>query len=450
MPYKTIFIANLAEIARPLTQFMSSPRRRYEIEEDRALCDRFVFSGGDDRILITPYPLDKNFLLDSLKLLKFKNVVNLSPRSVGESLCESILKDNQLLKDIVSTIRANRGIRLISYAATPEFLELIKYLKKRGLEFETPEVPAENDWTTAFFDSKSGFRQTVGRLGRNFPPMPEGFICVDPAEVVGVSNRLIGQSKDIVLKANRGLAGAGLKIVRRSKTPSTDIINYIKNLVQGEPWFRKGTTVVEEFIESEISVGGGAPNVELRISEKGVEVLYVCGMRVSHEGVFRGVELGLGALPKKIETAIVKAAKTFGQYLGRFGYRGYFEIDFVYGHVIPLGGKRDRLYALEANLRRTGGTHVFELGQRLLGRNFVKNYYLTANNMNPAKKFKGQGYSQVKAVVRDLFYPINGQKEGVIITITSLLKRADLGYVVIGPDRQRAYRIEQNFLKLLN
>ena len=125
MLIKTIFIANLAEIARPLAQFMRGPRRKYEIDEDHRLCDRFVFSGGDDRLLVTPFLLNPQFLSDSLKLMKYKNVVNLTPKRVGESVCDAVLADRALLGELAKVIQENPGISVISYAGTPEFIELI-------------------------------------------------------------------------------------------------------------------------------------------------------------------------------------------------------------------------------------------------------------------------------------------------------------------------------------
>ena len=442
MAIKTIFVANLAEIARPLAQFMRAPRRKYEIDEDHRLCDRFVFSGSDDRVLITPFPLDPQFLNDSLKIMKYKNVANLAPKRVGESICESTLADHDLLDRIIRIIQENPGINIISYAGTPEFLELLKVLRKRGLEFSAPEVPMENLWTTAFFDSKSGFRQTVDKLGSSFPAMPCGAICFNSLEIEGFAAYLSGCGKDFLLKSNRGLAGAGLKIVKKSDIKNGNVAEHVATLVKKESYFRKDAVVVEEFIEPDMSVCGGAPNVELQLTDDGVEVLYVCGMRVTPQGVFKGVELGSGAVPAKLETLMIRSSKVFGNYLRRYGYRGFFELDFVFG-------KDGKPYPIEANLRRTGGTHVFELSKRVLGRDFVKNYYVVGSNMTDTKKFKGKSYSLVKEKVSKFLFPMGGKKEGVFLTIPGLLDRGNLGYVVVGRSHARVYQIEKEFLYLL-
>lgn len=124
------------------------------------------------------------------------------------------------------------------------------------------------------------------------------------------------------------------------------------------------------------------------------------------------------------------------------GYRGFFDIDFVYG----ING---RLAPLESNLRRTGGTHVYELGKRLLGESFEKKYYLVANNICDSPKLKGKSFSEIKRIFSKLLYPIKEQKEGVILTIYSYLKMGKLGYVVIGKNKKKANKMELDFLKLL-
>lgn len=444
MKVKTIFIANLAEVARPLAKFMPGSGRRHEIEEDHNLCDRFVFSGGEDRALVTPYPLDQSFLEDSLKLLNYKNVLNLWPKSVGESVCQSILKDAALLKHLERLILENKGIRIISYAATPEFLELVQRFKNRRLEFETPEAPSQNQWTTAFFDSKAGFRQAVEQFRIDKLMPPEGYICTSPKEIVGWASFFLKSGRGFVIKANRGLSGAGLKIVTKEMGKKiVDLSDFVKSLLSNNQFFAKDVVVVEEYFDPDLSICGGSPSVEVIVDSAGASCPYDCGMRITPEGVFLGVELGRGAVPALIDRKMRLLGKKYGTFLYECGYRGYFDVDFALS-------KTGQFSPLESNLRRTGGTHVFELCQRLLGNDFTKRYYVTANNMNPAPKFKGKSYAGIKETLRPLLYPIYGKKEGIVITITSLLKRGDLGYAVIGGNRQRVYELEKQFLSYLN
>lgn len=412
---KTIFVANLAEIALPLVRLMNKSRGDGEIMEDHALCDRFIFSQQNDSLLITPFLIDKDFFLDSSNLLNLKNVVNLAPEQVEESLCQAILKNDKLLKVILGQ---DQELDIISYAATPEFLELMDYLKKKGLKFTTSEAPEkENLWVQDFFDSKAGFRQ-MATIIPGLPPMPQGVICDNKEEIFGWANYFLNKFGGCVVKTNRGLAGAGLKIIKNKS-----------DLVFDERYWDQETVVVEKFVAPDLSVCGGSPNIELRIKNDKVEPLYVCSMRIDNNGVFKGVELGKEAVPEKVSNLLEKTGLEFGALLHKYGYRGFFETDWVYG-------KDDICYPIEANLRRTGGTHVYELGSRLLGKEFLKNYYVVATNSAPVQNI--HNYSEFKAKTQDLF--------GIIPTIMNYLPYGKVGYVVYGQDKNEVKEIETRFL----
>ena len=443
MKLKSIFIANLAEIARPLAQFMSQKAREEEIFEDNAYCDRFLFSEEDNRLLVTPFPLDKQFVKDVSSLLGFKNLTVLHPKKIGESICESILKDSKLNQKLREIISQNPGISLCSYAATPEFLELTKFLKKKGLSFHTPEIPIETKlWTASFFDSKAGFRQAVSAWLKNFPKMPKGAICSSKAEILGWADYFLKAKEGVVLKTNRGLSGAGMRIIRRKDIKGKKTTEFIKKILGQEPYWQKEATVVEELIEPDLKVCGGAPSVELKVNDQGVIPLYACGMRISSQGVFKGVKFGKKAVPPKIEKILFKAGKKFARFLFSLGYQGFFDIDWVYG-------KNGQVYPLEANLRRTGGTHAYELAKRLLGNDFLNKYYLVSQMKTSAPRFKNKTYAFLKAKLDSFFYPIKGKKEGVILTVLNYLKKGKLGYTIIGPNKKRVGQIEKNLLKSL-
>lgn len=440
MKFNSIFIANLSEIARPLARLMDKKKAKFEIHEDHYLCDRFLFSAEKNNILITPYLIDKDFLEFSKKIIGFEKMVNLSPQKISESVCESIIKDNSLFKKLVSIIKSNPKIKLISYSTTEEFTKLVKLLRELGLVFKTPEMPdLDREWTGPFFDSKAGFRQSAHNLKGNFPEIPDGMICDGIIEVIAWGEYFLRKYEGCVIKSNRGLAGAGLKIVKKEQIKNNDIKGYLTNLLKENYW-SKDLVVVERYIKSDKKISGGSPNIELKIGEKGVKTLYFCGMRVTDEGVFRGIEIGRGAIPFHFQKRLRQSAINFGQFLKSAGYKGFYEIDWVYG----LDGK---LYPIEANLRRTGGTHVYEIAKVLLGDDFQKRYYVTATNIQAAPQLKNRSFIEIKNKLSDILYPIQGKKKGIIITIYSYLKFAKLGYMVIGKDKKEALEIEEIFLR---
>src|SRR3989344_4258143 len=417
--FECIFIANLAEISLGLIPFLEPSEVEVEIAEDHALSDRFIFSLPENSILITPHPIDKYFWQDSLALLSRKNVLNFFPKTIEKSVCEAVINDKPLFATLVATIKNNPGLSLISYAGTKEFFALIDKLQSLNLQFFTPEVPeSKNRWTASFFGSKSGFRQAASALDSPFPSLPPGIISTDQSEIIGAASHFLTTSDGCVLKNNRGLAGAGLHILR-TEAITGDPGQEVAAVVAKHHYFQKTPVVVERFIPPDMSICGGAPNIELKIAGGEVTPLYVCSMRVTAEGVFQGVEFGKDAVSDNLTQVLISAGEKYGQALLDYGYNGFFEIDFVQG----LDSKT---YPIESNLRRTGGTHAFELAGKLIWPDFLKTQ------------------------LSDLCYPLNGKKIGLILTIISPLSFGRLGYVVIGTDRKEALDIEKQFLSRLN
>ena len=443
MGIDTIFFANLSEIAKPLARLMNKKKSDNEIMEDHYLCGRFIFLNEDKCLLITPFLLDKDFSKYARYLLKIKNFINLSPKKINDSLSDAVLDDTILLKKIIKIIKNNPKIKIISYATTPEFTKLIGYFKSLDLKFETPEMSNQgNEWTGPFFDSKSGFRQGVNYVGGNFPKMPEGIICDGLTEVKAWAKYfLLEEDSGCVIKSNRGLAGAGLKIIKKSEIKDNDIKLYLDKILIEKYW-SQDTVVVERFIESDNKICGGFPNIEMKVNGDGVETKYFCGMRVTDKGEFRGVEIGKKAVPLFVKRILRRSAVKYGQFLQKAGYRGFYEIDWVVD-------KNKNLYPVEANLRRTGGTHVYEIAIRLLGEDFQKKHYITATNIQSINNILNLDFTEIKNHLRSVLYPINNQKRGVIITIVPYLKYKKIGYMVIGSDKKDTLTIEDQFLNLI-
>jgi hypothetical protein len=76
---------------------------------------------------------------------------------------------------------------------------------------------------------------------------------------------------------------------------------------------------------------------------------------------------------KHIESAF-KAGELVGKKLSNLGYRGIFELDLVVS-------KSNKLYAVESNLRRNGGTHIHEFCKTILGKNYPNNYWVHSQDL---------------------------------------------------------------------
>lgn len=440
MKFKYLFIANLSEVALSLIKEMKKNEKDNELFEDHAYCDRFLLSDKDDRILVTPLPIDNDFFSDIKKIFHYKNVFFINPKKTKESICQAIIEDKKTFQLLIEIIKKNPKIRISAYVVTEEFLQLIEKLKSQNLDFYVEDIPEKDSlWTTSYFDSKAGFRQALNNLSLPSLKMSTGYICQSKKEVINWAKYFINNKKSFVIKANYGLAGAGLQIINKG-TSLANLESTIDKIFQQELFFKKDLVVVEQYIEPDINIAGGAPSVEMRIIDDKVKYLYSCGMRVSPKGVFLGIELGKNSLPKKIEKELLTAGKIFGNFLLKMNYKGFFDIDFVYG-------KDNRNYALEANLRRTGGTHIYEAAKRLLGKDFIKKYYLVSSSKKSVNKVRGYSYKRLREKISDLIFPIKNKKEGVIISTYNYLVKGFLGYLIIGKDKKRAYQIENEFLK---
>jgi len=441
---KTIFIANIGEEDSRLIRFSQNSRQEEMIRENYALAERFIYSTGEDSILVTPNLLPSEYLTDVKNLLDLKNLINLTTKITHKLLCRSLLADTQTLETLIDVIKQNPGISLTSAIASEEFFELINFLQKKGLHFKTPEAPSQSYlWTTPYFDSKAGFRQTVLYLNHDFPHLPQGMICSRSDEIKGWVNYFFRHHKDCLLKTNRGSAGVGIKILRQKEFVGKNIENAVDLILQSQPYWQKEAVVVEEYIEPDFSICGGAPDVEFKVKEDGWECLYCCGMRIDSKGHFKGVEIGKEAVPLPIANELIKSGQTLAKFFWHCGYRGFFDIDFV-------NNRKGELYPIEANLRRTGGTHVWEVGRRLLGLHFLKEYYLASGSLLSAPRFKNKDYPQIKRALTEVLYPIKNQKEGILLSYTNYFHDGRLGYMVIASDKKQAYQIEAEFLKKLN
>ena len=148
---------------------MSKEQAAEEVAEDHALGDRFLFNNADDRVLVTPSLLDKDFLADGCELMDFKNLLNLAPKNCTNSLCESILADNELAGKLEKIIQENPGIKVHAYTGKAPFLKLVDTWKAKGLVFgNAGNSRRKKSVDPKFFWKQSRFPASGGRFGGRF------------------------------------------------------------------------------------------------------------------------------------------------------------------------------------------------------------------------------------------------------------------------------------------
>jgi hypothetical protein len=439
----TVFISNLSEDVWPFIQNISDPvAKTTEIEENANLADRDLFTlAGEDRIvLITPKPISDEFLTYYKEVLGKKQIEVLVPATHSGKICEDIQKDPKIMDTLVTIANSHRRLTLIAYSTSLYFLELVRVLRAKGLTIYTPESPEEIDgWTVNFFGSKSGIRQLF-QTGRAEEPdliMPTGYICFGIEDAAKIAAKMYLKEKGVVIKTNKGHSGLGVLIFREGDLPNDyqQLQDAVLAKLKTDAYWNIFPIVVEEFINVNSGVGGGFPNVEFKILKNGrVEYLYFCGMRVTKEGIFQGVEINDDVISDRIEAQMIDTGFYIGEQYAKNGYRGYFDIDFIMA-------KNGTVYANESNVRRTGGTHVYETAVELFSKDFLYDVFILSRNVFPLPENKKFTFSQIKELFTPILYNKN-TKEGLVIVSENLLVQNKLAYIIFARNKRRAEELE--------
>lgn len=448
----TVYISNLSEDVWPfISNISDSQARENEIEENAYLSDRNLFSlVGEDRIvLITPAKISPEFIEYFKSLFgKKKQIEIIVPSFHSGKICEDIIKDEKVVNDLIRIANSVKKLTLISYTNSPYFFNLIRFLKSRGIEVYTPEAPSEEDaWTVNFFGSKSGIRQ-VAQMGSAKEPdliMPEGVIVSGIADAAKIAAKKYIKENGVVIKTNKGHAGMGLMIFRPGDLPASyeEANAEILKRMQEDAYWEKFPIIIESLVRVNQNMAGGFPNVEFKIQKSGkIEFLYFGGMRITKDGVFKGMEINDSVLDDRIETQMIDTGFYIAEQYAANGYRGYFDVDFI-------AGKNGKLYVTESNVRMTGGTHVHAIAEALFDKDYIYDTYIISNNIySLPKKGKKYDFAYVKEALKPILFN-KKTKEGLIVAFENLLKQNKLGYVIFGKNKKRALEIESKMEALL-
>ncbi|HSV94481.1 MAG TPA: hypothetical protein VLH94_00685 [Spirochaetia bacterium] len=447
---RVIRIFNLSEDVWPfIDSFGDKKQQAWEINENANLADKDLFSMSEEFefTFITAKPLDPSFVEYYRKLCMVRDLEILVPKKHTGLLCEDIANDMAIMKRLIRLGKEYKRLNIVAYSTSHQFLGLVEKLRDKGINVVTSEAPDKADaWTVNFYGSKSGIRQLIqtNRILRADLKMPNGVISsriVDSARIA--ANKYV-KEKGVVIKTNKGHAGAGVLIFREGDLPDkfeTCEEEIIKTLKKNAYW-EKFPVIVESLIKPNYKIGGGFPNVELFIRKDGeVEFLYCCSMRVDRNGVFAGIELGKNLLPKRITSRITDIGYLIGEQYSKDGYRGYFEVDYI----AEKGGE---VYISESNVRVTGGTHVYEAGKELVGRNFTKDSFALSNNMYVLPKKKKYTFEKMLKMMDRILFS-RKTKEGMVICSANSLRDGYLSYIIFGKNKRRAGVIEEEMKRLL-
>jgi hypothetical protein len=446
----TVYIANLSEDVWPFINAMSDQKKqRLEIEENADLSDRdlFSFCGEDNMLFILPRPVNQEFLDYYMSLFGKKNFQILVPANHSGIICDDILREENIIDQIVKTANGSKRLTIKSYATSQSFLALVRLFRDKGLIVYTPDSPEEEDaWTVNFYGSKSGIRQ-LAQQGRAAEPdlvMPDGIIVsgiIDAARIA--ANKYI-REHGVVIKTNKGHSGAGVLILREGELSyEYDICqNQILGMLRKDKYWRIFPIIIESLISVSLAIGGGYPNVEYQILKNGhVEFLYYGGMRVTPEGEFKGMEINNEVISDQVAARLIDTGFFIGEQYRANGYRGFFDVDFV-------AGKNGQLYVTESNVRRTGGTHVWATAEKLFGKDFLYLTHIVSNNGYELPEGKAFTFTQLLSMFQPILFN-KRTREGLILISENLLSYHRLGYIIFAKTQKRAGDIERRMESLI-
>lgn len=447
---KVVYIFNMSEdVWSFISAITDTKLHKWEIDDNADLSDRgelFTNADIEGLIYISPKKIDESFITYIKDLFSIKTLEILVPKIHTGVICEDILHDETIMDRLVEASNSVKKLTLTSYSTSPQFLHLTDVLRLKGITVYTPESPEiDCAWTVNFFGSKSGIRQLVQMSGAKEPDlkMPEGVVCSGTIDASKIAANKFIKENGVVIKTNKGHSGSGVLIFRENDLPQEykACEQAIHEIFVKDVYWEQFPIIIESLIRDNPSIAGGFPNVEFKIAKNGkIEFLYYCGLRVTKDGVFQGIEINQDIVTDRVSARIIDTGFFVAEQYSAAGYRGYFDIDFA-------AAKNGEIYVTESNTRRTGGTHAYKAGELLIGKDFMKDSYILSDNALTLPD-----HISTFTKVYDALGPVlfdKKTKEGVVIASANLIRQHRLAYVIFGNNKSRALEIEAQTKELL-
>lgn len=451
-PTSFVYVFNMSEDVWQFIQTMSDKKARdLELAWNARLSERELFTLVDVTepiVFVSPTEVREEFLNYFKSLFGNKDIRVIVPKGKTGETSLDCMNDEKALTTIVAAANGAKRLTVVGYATTPQFLKLVRVLRERGLNVFTPETPEEEDaWTVNFFGTKSGIRQLAQKSVAQEPDfmMADGLICVGVEDAAKIAARKYVEEHGVVIKTNKGHSGVGVLLFQEGELPGVyeECRLAIDKILAKDIYWEKFPIIIESYIPINQNIGGGCPNVEYRIHKSGrIEFLYYCGMRMTKTGEFQGVEINQDVISDQVGAQMVDTGFFIAEQYAKTGYRGYFDVDFV-------AARNGKLFVTESNVRRTGGTFVYHVAEKLFGKDFLIATYILSNNSHDFPGDKKWTFPQLSETLSDvLFQKKTG--EGVVLVSSALLELGKFGYIVFGANKRRAYEIEEEMMRLLS
>jgi len=443
MAFKTIYISNVLESFYRSYDQLPPDEKKGWFEYDFLEANRALLYGADDKVVVTSYPINPEHQKYVCGIMDWQNVLNLYPEKPTPSISQD-LGEGQLGVELIKIIQENPGIELVQYRSTGDFHNLVAKLRRKGLRFNTPELISDKDeFIVNYYNTKRGFRHLwSGVLGlkREGINIPEGFITGNVEEALDAAWWFRSHNRSFVVKYNRGVQGMGIVLNRYMEFSENkqQFLEQLKLKLSESIW-AEPAVVVEELIEPDPQNLGGSPNVEFMIKADGkVEFSYPCEQILEDGKKFIGVYIHPELIKRPQMLSAREAGERFGEALSRQGYRGCFDVDMVID-------KQGQAYAVEANLRRTGGTHAHEAALALLGKDYWQKHHVYILDL---KLKEPLDYAKFKELTFDLWLKQKGS-EGLFLANPDLMTVKVLVPIIIANSSEKVRQLETELKKRL-
>lgn len=397
--------------------------------------DRTLLWLGDPKLVFVTFPIPHAEYL--CQRFGYQGTSFVAPQRPSPWLSLDILRESRLLTRLVDYAGAQRTVQLIPYATTPQFLRLVETLRTEcGLNVLLPESPApERLWLRDYIDTKVGFRVLASRwLSGADRLLPQGIVCQDANKAAAAIRWLCTNGRACVVKANGGENGIGNFILRSDDCSSTeDILHTLRR----NAFLRDDLIVVEEFITSENSV---SPSLELFVPPWGAgrpEITYLSCQLFLEFGNFCGVLVSRELLDTRWYPPLAESGLLIATRLQEMGYVGHFDLDAVVDD-------EERVFLLEVNSRRTGGTHVHEFARFFFGPDYLDEVVLLSHDA--MKSGAITRLDDLLEMIGDLLYPMQRAQRGVIVTVSSSLMAGEFGCIIVASSTQEAIALQQELM----
>jgi hypothetical protein len=403
---------------------------------------RMLWCAQPGDVVVLPFRPDAGFLDHVTALLGFDaaSLDVVVPRRGGEVLTRDRVEDEAFVAELLDRVRDRGADRVEAFYFDGPVNWLVRRL---GLDKGTTGFGFVDQGGNELLNSKVVFRMLAA--GTNLP-VPDGIVTESAADAVEFLWDLLRSGRSAIVKQDTGSAGAGNEII----TPAGDVdaIGAEHHRVFTErgaladhvanrwSWYTEGDrrpAVLEEYVPDSVPVWG-----EASITDESVRI-YGHGL-IRLRPICEGVIIPVPPPDSDSEPfhAFLRYLESLAGTLRSMGYRGLVNID---GILTPDG----RTLFNELNGRWGGSTHLFTIGERVVGDRYLDDRCLIERRGCAFPSFE----RTYRALVdRGLAYD-PATRTGVIVTVYGDHADGTGGEaLLVGEDRAAAEEIERALLEL--